>query len=44
MKAEEIFEMIKNLDADERYKLLDLMYDEYYNTGLHPKGVEFADD
>lgn len=29
--AEEILELIKNLDNTERWTLLDKMYDEYYN-------------
>jgi hypothetical protein len=32
MKAEEILKIIKELENGERWKLLELMYDEYYNT------------
>lgn len=31
MKAEEILEMIKSLENEERWKLLEMMYDKYYN-------------
>lgn len=32
MTAEQIFIMIKELENGERWKLLDMLYDEYYNT------------
>lgn len=35
--AEEIFELIKNLENGERWKLLEMMYDEYYNKRSNPK-------
>ena len=45
MKAEEVFDLIKNLDNGERWKLLDMLYDEYYNTtGIKYIEVEFDDD
>lgn len=37
MKAEEMFTMIKELENEERINLLNLLFDEYYNTGIHPK-------
>lgn len=39
MKAFEVFELIKNLENEERWKLLDLLYDEYYNKSIE-EGVE----
>lgn len=37
MTAEQIFNMIKELENGERWKLLDMMYDEYYNTRSNSK-------
>ncbi|MFS0638593.1 hypothetical protein AB1K84_22095 [Mesobacillus foraminis] len=37
MTAEQIFKMIKELDNGERWKLLEMMYDEYYNKRSNPK-------
>ncbi|MED0667750.1 hypothetical protein P4T04_15605 [Bacillus badius] len=31
MKAEEVLEIIKNMDNEERWKLLNEMYDTYFN-------------
>lgn len=31
MTAEKIFKMIMELENEERWKLLDMLYDEYYN-------------
>ncbi|MCM3673192.1 hypothetical protein M3699_04695 [Peribacillus simplex] len=36
MKAEEVLKMIDELENGERWKLLDMMYDEYYNTRSKP--------
>ncbi|MEK5205219.1 MULTISPECIES: hypothetical protein [Bacillus] len=38
--AEEIMEIIKNMESAERWKLLDKMYDEYFNKGNVPKSEE----
>lgn len=38
MNAEQIFNMIKELENGERWKLLDMMYDEYYNIRSNSKG------
>lgn len=38
MTAEQIFNMIKELENGERWKLLDMMYDEYYNIRSNSKG------
>lgn len=40
MTAEQIFKMVKELDNGERWKLLGMMYDEYYNTRSNPKADE----
>ena len=41
MTAEQILEMIKNLDNATRWELLSLLYDEYYRkTGEPIKGIE----
>ncbi|WP_057912754.1 hypothetical protein [Peribacillus muralis] len=32
MKAEEVLKMIGELENGERWKLLDMMYDEYFNS------------
>ncbi|AXN39614.1 hypothetical protein [Peribacillus butanolivorans] len=32
MTADQIFKMIKELDNGERWKFLEMMYDEYYNS------------
>ncbi|WP_267912407.1 hypothetical protein [Lederbergia citri] len=32
MKANEVFEIIKNLEAEEKWNLLNMLYDEYYTT------------
>ncbi|MGE7586476.1 hypothetical protein [Peribacillus sp. NPDC101480] len=37
MKAEEILKLIEGMENGERWKLLDMMYDEYYNTRSKPK-------
>ncbi|PHE70516.1 hypothetical protein COF77_25215 [Bacillus wiedmannii] len=34
MTANEVLELIKNLENSERWELLELMYDEYYNSNL----------
>lgn len=38
--AEEIMDIIKNMESSERWKLLDKMYDEYYNKGNVPKSED----
>ncbi|WP_273123913.1 hypothetical protein [Bacillus weihaiensis] len=38
MNAEQIFNMIKELENGERWKLLDIMYDEYYNIRNNSNG------
>ncbi|MDQ0861613.1 hypothetical protein [Bacillus sp. V2I10] len=40
MNAEKLFQMIKELDNGERWKLLDMMYDEYYNVRSNPNTEE----
>lgn len=35
--AEEILEMIKEMKNEERWKLLNELYDEFYNKDGHPK-------
>jgi hypothetical protein len=40
MKAEEVLKMIDELENGERWKLLDMMYDEYYNTRSKPNMEE----
>ncbi|MCK2005508.1 hypothetical protein MZM54_29570 [[Brevibacterium] frigoritolerans] len=40
MTADQIFKMIKELDNGERWKLLEMMYDEYYNTRSKPNMEE----
>jgi hypothetical protein len=39
MTAKEFFEAIKDMNNAERIKLLDLMYDKYFN-----KGIPFEDE
>ncbi|MFP7416675.1 hypothetical protein [Priestia filamentosa] len=31
LKAEEVIDIIENLNNEERWKVLELMYDKYYN-------------
>lgn len=31
--AEEVFQLIEGLENAERWKLLSMLFDEYYNTG-----------
>ena len=38
MTAEKLFQMIKELENGERWKLLEMMYDEYYNVRSNPRG------
>lgn len=38
--AEEILEIIEKMDNEERWKLLDLMYDKYYNKGNIPENKD----
>lgn len=38
MTADQIFKMIKELDNGERWKLLEMMYDEYYNSRKSTEG------
>lgn len=33
MTAEKVLELIQQLENDERWKLLAMLYNEYYNTG-----------
>ncbi|MGG4490820.1 hypothetical protein [Metabacillus idriensis] len=40
MTAEKLFQMIKELENGERWKLLDMMYDEYYNVRNNPNMEE----
>ncbi|TDL80968.1 hypothetical protein [Peribacillus frigoritolerans] len=40
MTAEKLFQMIKELENGERWKLLDMMYDEYYNVRSNPNMEE----
>lgn len=35
--AEEILEIIKNIDNGERWNLLEMLYDEFYNTRSNSK-------
>ncbi|WP_286676022.1 hypothetical protein [Peribacillus frigoritolerans] len=39
MKAEQILKMIESMENEERWKLLNEMYDLYYNNGIE-KNVE----
>ncbi|UDY80741.1 hypothetical protein [Geobacillus phage GR1] len=32
MTAKEVLEIIKNMNVEEKWKLLEMMYNEYYNT------------
>ncbi|WP_255293631.1 hypothetical protein [Bacillus wiedmannii] len=34
MKANEVLELIKSLENSERWELLEMMYDEYYNSSI----------
>lgn len=38
MTAEQILKLIETMDNAERWKLLNELYDTYYNKGNHPKG------
>lgn len=40
MKADEIFETIQQLEDAERWQLLNMMFDEYFNTRENVKGEE----
>ena len=45
MRAEEVFEIIKNLENSERWELLTMLFYEYYNNQGIPKAeVEFDDE
>lgn len=35
--AEEVMKIIEQMDNKERWKLLNELYDEFYNKGDHPK-------
>ncbi|MFJ7682620.1 hypothetical protein [Peribacillus butanolivorans] len=40
MKAEELLKLIEGMENEERWKLLDMIYDKYYNTRSKPKMEE----
>lgn len=45
MTAEQVVEIINNLENSERYKLLGLLYDEYYNkTDVKISELEYDDE
>ncbi|MFC5734055.1 hypothetical protein [Cytobacillus gottheilii] len=45
MKAEEVLSIIKNLENEERWKLLSLLYDEYYNkSDIKIADLEYDDE
>ena len=35
MKAEDVLELVDQLDTEERWKLLSMLYDAYYNSAGH---------
>ena len=35
MKAEEVMELINQMETEEKWKLLSMMYDAYYNSAGH---------
>ncbi|UDY80740.1 hypothetical protein [Geobacillus phage GR1] len=37
--AEEVLDIVKNMENSERWELLEKMYDMYYNTRSDKKGV-----
>ena len=43
-KSEELLQLIENLDPAEKWKLLDKMYDKYYNKGELPATDEPEED
>lgn len=41
--AEDIFKVIEELDDTEKWKLLSMLYDEYYNSGGHKLTSDHSD-
>lgn len=44
LKAEEVIDLIENLSNEERWKVLELMYDKYYNIPKQAEEEETEDD
>jgi hypothetical protein len=45
MTAEQVLSIIKNLENDERWKLLSLLYDEYYRkSDIKISELEYDDE
>lgn len=43
MKAEDVLELVDQLETEEKWKLLSMLYDAYYNSAGHDLTANHAD-